>query len=333
MKSRSLQILEKSVAAALSAIEIYNKPDFKYRAETFSILMVNSWELLLKAKILSDNNNKLNSIYAREKRQLKSGKASKKLYYKRNRSGNPMTISIGGALHILRTKEPENITDRLVANITLLIEIRDNSIHLTNHDLALDSNLQEVGTACLKNYIEIMNRWFNFDLTRYNFFLMPMTFFHDSDVIESFSIKNYNEQTQNLLKYLSKIEDRYPSDESIIYNVTLKVETKFVKSSSESAFKFKYSNDPNATEVFITEEDALKKYPFDYASLTRKLVERYSDFKQNQKYHDIRTPLKNDTRYCRIRRLDPNNPNSSKKEYYSTEIFKVFDNHYTKIVN
>jgi hypothetical protein len=44
----------KSVGAALSAIEIYNKPDFKYREETFAILMINAWELLLKAKIIKD---------------------------------------------------------------------------------------------------------------------------------------------------------------------------------------------------------------------------------------------------------------------------------------
>lgn len=36
---RSKKILEKSVHAALSAIEVYNKPDFKYREETFAILM------------------------------------------------------------------------------------------------------------------------------------------------------------------------------------------------------------------------------------------------------------------------------------------------------
>ena len=41
-------LLDKSLAAAVSAIEVYNKPDFKYREETFAILMVNAWELLLK---------------------------------------------------------------------------------------------------------------------------------------------------------------------------------------------------------------------------------------------------------------------------------------------
>lgn len=42
MKSNVDAILEKSIACAVSAIEIYNKPDFKYREETFSILMINA---------------------------------------------------------------------------------------------------------------------------------------------------------------------------------------------------------------------------------------------------------------------------------------------------
>ena len=45
-------LVDKSIGSMLSAIEIYNKPDFKYREETFSILAINSWELLLKARIL-----------------------------------------------------------------------------------------------------------------------------------------------------------------------------------------------------------------------------------------------------------------------------------------
>jgi hypothetical protein len=34
----SARLLKNSIAAALSAIEIYNKPDFKYREQVFSIL-------------------------------------------------------------------------------------------------------------------------------------------------------------------------------------------------------------------------------------------------------------------------------------------------------
>ena len=66
MKSRSRLMLEKSVAAMLSAIEIYNKLDFKYREETFAVLCINAWELLLKAKLLNLANNKLTALYAME---------------------------------------------------------------------------------------------------------------------------------------------------------------------------------------------------------------------------------------------------------------------------
>ena len=44
-------LLDKSVGSMLSAIEIYNKPNFQYREDTFAILSVNAWELLLKAYI------------------------------------------------------------------------------------------------------------------------------------------------------------------------------------------------------------------------------------------------------------------------------------------
>lgn len=40
MKSRSNELLDKSIAAMIAAIEIYNKPDFMYRGETFSILAI-----------------------------------------------------------------------------------------------------------------------------------------------------------------------------------------------------------------------------------------------------------------------------------------------------
>ena len=47
--SRSNIVLQKSIEAAKAAIELYNKPEFPYRNESFSILMINAWELLLKA--------------------------------------------------------------------------------------------------------------------------------------------------------------------------------------------------------------------------------------------------------------------------------------------
>lgn len=327
MKARYLQVLERSVAAAVSAIEIYNKPDFKYRSETFSILMTNAWELLLKGKILKDNDNDLRAIQIKEKRRRKDGSYSKRTYLRRTRSGNPATLSIGTAITNIG---PSVLDQRVIENLNSLVEVRDNAIHLINKDLGLQTRIQDIGTAALKNYVQLVQEWFDYDLTRYNFYLMPLSFFHQADVVESFSIKKYNEQTRNLIRYLQSIEREHPSDTENPYNATLRIETKFLRSSSDTAIKVQSTTDPTAPKVQITEEDLLKRYPHDYHALTGRLRSRYSDFKQNKKYHDVLKSLKGDNRYCRVRRLDPENPNSLKKEYYSSETFRVFDNHYSK---
>ena len=58
MKSRSRTLADKSIDAMLAAIEVYNKPTFAYREESFAILAINSWELLLKARLLQLANNR-----------------------------------------------------------------------------------------------------------------------------------------------------------------------------------------------------------------------------------------------------------------------------------
>jgi hypothetical protein len=88
-KPRYSYLVDKAVDAAISAIEVYNKPAFRYREETFAVLMLNAWELLLKARILKENNNKLRSIEVWQRRATKSGPPSKKFFPKRNRSATP----------------------------------------------------------------------------------------------------------------------------------------------------------------------------------------------------------------------------------------------------
>ena len=53
--SRSARLLQNAEAALISSIEIYNKPVFAYREETFAIPALNAWELLVKSKLLLQN--------------------------------------------------------------------------------------------------------------------------------------------------------------------------------------------------------------------------------------------------------------------------------------
>ena len=98
-------LLDKSVNSMLSAIEIYNKPNFTYREETFAILAINSWELLFKAQLLRANNYNLKSIYVLEPIITKSGVQHKKhTKPKLSRSKNPMTLNLFEVTHLTQKK-------------------------------------------------------------------------------------------------------------------------------------------------------------------------------------------------------------------------------------
>jgi hypothetical protein len=88
----------------------------------------------------------------------------------------------------------------------------------------------------------------------------------------------------------------------------------------------------NPTVPAIREETILEYYPLNYGKLTALLRERYSDFKQDKKYHRIRKELSGRVQYCKIRLLDPGNPRGGSKHFFSQDIVAVFDEHYTKRV-
>jgi len=150
---RSVRLFRKSEAALFAGIEIYNKPDFKYREEIFAILTLNAWELLLKAKLLKDNGNDQRCLYLYESRTTADGSQSQKQYVRRNRSGNPLTLSIGQAVVALDRTPASRLSKQVKANIDGLIEIRDNAVHYFNANPQLAKQVLELGTAAVKNFI------------------------------------------------------------------------------------------------------------------------------------------------------------------------------------
>lgn len=317
---------EKSVSAMISAIEIYNKPDFKYREEIFSVLCINAWELLLKAKVLQLSGNKITSLLVWERKELKGGGKSTKKYRKLNRSENPMSVSMFEAYRIINEDYGLKINPAVKDNIEALAEIRDNSIHFINDDLQLSLKVQEIGTASLQNYLHLTREWFGDILTNYNFYLMPLSFVRDFDSASG-EVLNANEK--KLLKYIKALEKPYDSKDIGDYNLTLKIDVKFQKVKS-TGLPIKVTNDPHAPAFRISEEDLMEKYPWDYRILTIRLQKRYTNFKANQDYHKLRKKLSRDNKFCHLRSYNPANPNSEKKPFFNTNILKEFDKHYEK---
>ena len=124
---RSVRFFRKAEAALLAAIELYNKPDFRYREESFAILALNAWELLLKAKLLVESSNRPQCLYFYEKRKTKKKTLSKKLYLRKNRSGNLQSISLGQVITDLETRKSIRLSASIKRNLDGLIEIRDNA--------------------------------------------------------------------------------------------------------------------------------------------------------------------------------------------------------------
>jgi len=105
-------LLQNAQAAMLAAIEIYNKPRFQYRDECFSILLINAWELILKA-LLSKNR--------------------KSIYYKKRRGEAYKTLTWQDAFSRAEQFFPKNLPAFPVRrNLELLNTYRNNAVHFYN---------------------------------------------------------------------------------------------------------------------------------------------------------------------------------------------------------
>jgi hypothetical protein len=324
MKSRSKELLDRAVAAMIAAIEVYNKPSFPYRAETFAILAINSWELLFKAKWLSDNGNKERSLFVFEVRTNATGEKSKKQYVKTTRSGNPFTHSadyLGKKL-----VEQKKLDPRAWDNVEALMELRDCSIHFFNSSPAFAVRLQEVGTASLKNFVAVIQEWFGRDLGGFNLYLMPLSFV---EVPRDTSGILLNAREQNYVAFLESLEKPNAAPNSP-YSVTVNIEVKFTRSKAKDALSVQVTKDPNAPAVRLTEEQVRERYPWDYEALTKECQKRYAGFKIDQRYHVLRKRLLGDARFGMTRYLDPGNPKSSKKPFFNPNILGEFDKAYRR---
>ncbi len=165
-----------SSAAMFAAIEIYNKPQITYRDECFSILLINAWELLLKA-IISKNKHRI--FYPKKRREV----------YR--------TLSLRDALVNAQTSFPATIPYESVAqNITMLETYRNNVIHFYNQK-GFGVIIYGLAQTSIINYRDLMLSIFNIDIgSKITLNLLPLSFGTQLDPIE-FLQKTKNDPPKN----------------------------------------------------------------------------------------------------------------------------------------
>lgn len=314
-------LLDKSIGSMLSAIEIYNKPNFQYREETFAILAINAWELLLKAYYLRRNRYKLKSLYEMQPAQNKNGtKSKRKMIIARNRCGNPKTLSLGEIM--FRLKQQGMLRTNLLHNIEALIELRDNAIHFTN-TTPITKQVQELGFACIKNYISVIKEWrLEIDLSEYNFYLMPLAYIDERKVVDG-TLTTEAENYIRLIKEKLLSEDKDDED----YDIAISIDVGFKKGNSFDSVNFVYA--PDGLKVTVSEEAMNQNYPWKWSTVVSKCKARYKDFVQNKRMHDIFKEIRKNPKLSYQKHLYPDKQHST-VYFYSTNVLKEFDKYYTK---
>lgn len=108
------RLVDNSISAMLAAVEVYNKPRMTYREEVTVMLVVNAWELALKAVLRQER---------------------KSIFYPKKPGQRYLSIAIDDALGRVNAQNlwSDGIDGvALTANIKSLTEFRDRAVHLYN---------------------------------------------------------------------------------------------------------------------------------------------------------------------------------------------------------
>lgn len=289
------KLVDKSIESAIASIEVYNKPAFDYREESFAILMINSWELLLKAKILKDNKSNIRSIYVMEHRKKKDGSPTKLKYPKPSKkTGNPLTINLSKAIELCIKDE------RLIANLNALMEIRDNATHFVVSQNGFGRVVRDVGTSTLKSFVELCGDWFGRSLDKYNFYMMPIGFY-DEVKATSVPFTKMADRQNKFYDYMNSILAKYPSDTTHKHNVVLSTEMKLKKVSNDTTYTYRY--DKNSSNTINSERQETIRIGLangsimTYENFTKKLQDKIKGFKLNADFYSMNNQLKKSERY------------------------------------
>jgi hypothetical protein len=254
----SQQFLKKAHEVMMCAMETYNRPTFMYRDETFTILAINAWELLLKARIIAGNGETLDCLYVLD---------PKTKTFKKNRSGTPLSIEIRGAL------KATNVPASVSGNIEALAAIRDNSIHLMNMTTDLSQRIYSLSAACVSNFLELAREWFGKPWNDEGLYLLPLGFPKFSDLGVS---KMAGDDHATLIAHLDSLIANQ-AEAAGPYSVALRIQISFVKAklTADADLNVRITNDPSAPAIRLTDEQVRQRWPLDYTEVGKRLKATY----------------------------------------------------------
>lgn len=313
-------LLDASQAAMFAGIEIHNKPNISYRYPTAIILIINAWELALKAYVYKF-----------------IGK--KKIY----EDDGKHTISFKRANGLV--KESIITTDKnylaVYSNLEKLNEYRCSNVHYANSDL--DPVIFMLMAKAVLNYNDFLKKYFNKDVSSSdNLIILPVGFklpFDPIDYLKQDYGEAQNDFVNDVIQTIRDLKDNDIEDSIVI---GFSVFTESIKKVSNADIiaaidqangtvqltrTYRVTDDPNAPLVRM--EPNLP--PLRYEDVRTRVKQQKPDIKFGKIFNAVMKEIKKDKTLCQVRYLDPRKQSGAKTEYYTESAIPIIIQKYEEV--
>lgn len=226
------KLVERSLDAFTLALEVYNRPSMKNRVEAFTIMMVNVWELLLKAEILKVEG------YG-------------KIFYDDDRS-----LSVSDALkRRLQEKDPVRI------NLETLVDLRDQAVHLLIPEL--QPQLSRLFQATVLNYqTRYKNEMGNAPLAGQSVGMLSLVLDGPKPEIALIQ-KQYGKHTANSVsRFINRFDKTAKEVDSTEFSIPIDYRLALVKREDESDLSLSVGDEGEGAIIITKTKDPELTHPY-----------------------------------------------------------------------
>lgn len=313
-----------------AAIEMHNKPLMPYRYQVCVLLVINAWELALKGYIYKN----LKKV---------------KLFDKNNYS-KPFSECVS----LVRSEVGKEFWPAY-ENITKLYFYRNRVAHF--HSEELDVLVYSLLRANIMFFCDFLRQHLSKDMAAAdNLVILPLGFskslgpvdflFHKrAEKSSSQEVQEFVDGIVNSCQFLheSGIEDSILAEYAVHLVNTKRAKNadiiaKIDKSNPDAAQvqvvdvleNIRVSTEPDAKPVRFADEDEIFKtvYTFTTAEVIEQAKARFSTFKQDEHFNELRREWKQNESLYRERFLNPKTHAGAKRGFYSEKIFSEMSKHY-----
>lgn len=310
-------LIKNSIAAYFAAIEIHNKPNMPYRYETVSLLIMNAWELALKAYVRKYI--KTRSIY----------------------TDDGHTISIDKALDYVsenRNSKQKNSFTAIKQNILKIEEYRNMVTHFYCDEL--EPYIFMLIARSALNYVDFVKSYFNKDIMAdEGLFILPLGFklpFRPEDFLSE-NVAKYaaSPEAKQFIKDIVDVTYELKEEgieDSIVLGFDIYLES--VKKATNSDIlaaitspeqadatftkvtKVRFSADAN--QIYqMSDEEFRSTWKYTHSELVDLCKKSITGFRQDKKFINAKKSIADDMNCVYERKLDSRNSKSVSQKFYT----------------